>query len=78
MLTRYGGNNIFPAGMQQLHPGDEEAWRRIDSADGEPVLEIYRSFNRCLLLECNLLRHMQQYAATPQAIFIAFVTPVIL
>ena len=39
------GKQLYsPQEMQQLHPGDEEAWRRIDSADGEPVLEIYRQF----------------------------------
>lgn len=31
------GKQLYsPQEMQQLHPGDEEAWRRIDSADGEP------------------------------------------
>ncbi|XKK72392.1 hypothetical protein PSG09_20765 [Escherichia coli] len=47
------GKQLFPQEMQQLHPGDEEAWRRIDSADGEPVLKFIASFNRCLLLECT-------------------------
>ncbi len=46
------GKQLYsPQEMQQLHPGDEEAWRRIDSADGEPVLEIYRQFQPCLLLD---------------------------
>ncbi|MEN3024390.1 hypothetical protein ABC439_35685, partial [Pseudomonas aeruginosa] len=48
------------------------AWRRIDSADGEPVLEIYRQFQPMFAAGMHRMRHMQQYAATPQAIFIAF------
>ncbi|HAH6614540.1 TPA: sensor protein ZraS, partial [Escherichia coli] len=67
------GKQLYsPQEMQQLHPGDEEAWRRIDSADGEPVLEIYRQFQPMFAAGMHRMRHMQQYAATPQAIFIAF------
>ncbi|EHP8616662.1 two-component system sensor histidine kinase ZraS [Shigella flexneri] len=67
------GKQLYsPQEMQQLHPGDEEAWRRIDSADGEPVLEIYRQFQPMFAAGMYRMRHMQQYAATPQAIFIAF------
>ncbi len=83
------GKQLYsPQEMQQLHPGDEEAWRRIDSADGEPVLEIYRACSGNLspvstdvyrqfqpmfaAAGMHRMRHMQQYAATPQAIFIAF------
>ncbi|HHV2656546.1 TPA: two-component system sensor histidine kinase ZraS [Escherichia coli] len=67
------GKQLYsPQEMQQLHPGDEEAWRRIDSADGEPVLEIYRQFQPIFAAGMHRMRHMQQYAATPQAIFIAF------
>ncbi|MDO1871326.1 sensor protein ZraS, partial [Escherichia coli] len=47
--------------MQQLHAGDEEAWRRRDSADGEPVLQIYRQFHPMLPAGLHRLRHMQQY-----------------
>ncbi len=48
------GKQLYsPREMQQLHPGDEEAWRRIDGAGGEPVLEIYRQFQPMLLLECT-------------------------
>ena len=70
-------NGFIPAGMQQLHPGDEEAWRRIDSADGEPVLEIYRQFQPMFAAGMHRMRHMQQYAATPQAI-LSLSTPVTL
>ena len=67
------GKQLYsPQEMQQLHLGDEEAWRRIDSADGEPVLEIYRQFQPMFAAGMHRMRHMQQYAATPQAIFIAF------
>lgn len=67
------GKQLYsPQEMQQLHPGDEEVWRRIDSADGEPVLEIYRQFQPMFAAGMHRMRHMQQYAATPQAIFIAF------
>lgn len=67
------GKQLYsPQEMQRLHPGDEEAWRRIDSADGEPVLEIYRQFQPMFAAGMHQMRHMQQYAATPQAIFIAF------
>ncbi|QMA54848.1 two-component system sensor histidine kinase ZraS [Escherichia fergusonii] len=67
------GKQLYsPQEMQQLHPGDEEAWRRIDSADGEPVLEIYRQFQPMFAAGMHRMRYMQQYAATPQAIFIAF------
>ncbi len=67
------GKQLYsPQEMQQLHPGNEEAWRRIDSADGEPVLEIYRQFQPMFATGMHRMRHMQQYAATPQAIFIAF------
>ncbi len=67
------GKQLYsPQEMQQLHPGDEEAWRRIDSADGEPLLEIYRQFQPMFAAGMYRMRHMQQYAATPQAIFIAF------
>lgn len=67
------GKQLYsPQEMQQLHPGDEEAWRRIDSADGEPVLEIYRQFQPMFAAGMHRMRHMQQYVATPQAIFIAF------
>ncbi|SPW56911.1 sensor protein ZraS [Escherichia coli] len=44
----------------------------LDSADGEPVLEIYRQFQPMFAAGMHRMRHMQQYAATPQAIFIAF------
>ncbi|EMM4084349.1 two-component system sensor histidine kinase ZraS [Shigella flexneri] len=64
------GKQLYsPPEMQQLHPGEEEAWRRIDSADGEPVLEIYRQFQP---MYSSGMHHMRQFVATPQAIFIAF------
>lgn len=64
------GKQLYsPPEMQQLHPGDEEAWRRIDSADGEPVLEIYRQFQP---MYSSGMHHMRQFVAIPQAIFIAF------
>ncbi len=72
------GKQLYsPQEMQQLHPGDEEAWRRIDSADGEPVLEIYRQFQPMFAAGMHRMRHMQQYAATPQAI-LSLSTPVTL
>ncbi|MBF9180376.1 sensor protein ZraS, partial [Escherichia coli] len=54
------GKQLYsPQEMQQLHPGDEEAWRRIDSADGEPVLEIYRQFQPMFAAGMHRMRHMQ-------------------
>ncbi len=68
MFAGMVGKQLYsPQEMQQLHPGNEEAWRRIDSADGEPVLEIYRQFQPMFATGMHRMRHMQQYAATPQA-----------
>lgn len=58
--------------MQQLHPGDEEAWRRTDSVDDGPILEIYRRFQPMFTAGMHRVRHIQQCVATPQVIFITF------
>ncbi len=66
------GKQLYsPQEMQQLHPGDEEAWRRIDSADGGSLFwKFIASFNRCLLLECtgcaicsSMPRHHKQFSS---------------
>ena len=71
------GKTLYsPDVLRQLSPGEQESWRNIDmpTGDGEktPVLEIYRQFQPMFAAGMHRMRHMQQYAATPQAIFIAF------